>query len=81
MNCEECLHGVVMNAALDRDSELRGIISCDLIRREVRRLVECSRYEGMKKGVVEEVKIESQIVDLGYGAVSKLRGRGRPKKI
>lgn len=87
MNCVDCLHGVVMNASLDRDVDLRDIISCDLIRREVRRLVECSRYEGMKREVVSEertVKLDTgeiaKVVDLGYGAVPKKKGWPLGKK-
>ncbi len=61
MNCIDCVHGIVQEAALDRDRDLRSITSCDLLCREVVRLAECSRYREMKKEV-DEVKSREEFV-------------------
>ncbi len=85
MICLSCIHGVVQKSNVgDLDftgkSVLREIFNCDLISKEMVKLVECSRYGEIKK---VEVKIEPVIVDLGYGAIPKKKGwpLGKKRKV
>jgi hypothetical protein len=81
MICSSCSHGLVQKVSLgDLDwqgrSMLREIFNCDLVSKEVVKLVECSRYVELK-GVKVDFEVKPEIVDLGYGAVPKKRGRPR----
>jgi hypothetical protein len=79
MLCETCGHGVRQEVALDRDVDLRSVMSCDLIRREIRRLEECSRYVEMKAEVSGFKEVLGEVVDLGYGAIpAEVKKKGWP---
>jgi hypothetical protein len=73
---------------MDRDSSLRDVISCDLLLKETVRLMECSRYRGlkneqeMKKEVVDEVVITGDLEDLKkFKEIIEIKKGGWPKGV
>jgi len=64
INCISCLHGVVQKVQ-DKDFTFREVIGCDLLSREVVRLVECNRYQEMKKVGGNECELPLPKFDYG----------------
>jgi len=71
----------VVQKVQDRaDMTVREVISCDLLVKEIVRLVECNRYQDMKKEVVEEVIIP-EFTALQTIGLRELKKRGWPKGV
>jgi hypothetical protein len=68
MICSTCIHLVIQkynygDVRASGEPVLKDVMFCDILKREVVKLVECSRYK------TPDVMPKSEVVDLGYGAV------------